>query len=1129
MGGWVIAARTGGAADPAGLSLRLLGGFAVTVGETRIPETAWRRQAAAKLVALLALAPGHRLHRDQVIETLWPRLRRQAGATNVYRALHLARRALAPALGARGASASSLAPRAASEPALFARGASAYLGLQGEVLGLRAPDDAPPVWIDVEAFEAAAHLARCSRDPDDYAAALVLYSGDLLPNDRYDDWIIRRRDHLRQQYTDLLRDAAQTHEALGNVQRAINLLNRLVLAQPTDEDAQVALMRLLALVGRRDQALRQFETLRTSLRKDLDAEPRPGTLALRRELQAPRPAGPNLDRHTPMGVWSSAPRTNLPAALTSFVGRQAEQAEVRSLLERSRLVSLIGSGGCGKTRLALEVAAALTEAYADGVWLVELAPLVDPELVPLAVAGCLGVGERPGWSMRQTLVEALRRRRLLLVLDNCEHVLDACVTLVVALLGACPEVRILATSRERLRCAGERAWRVPPLVAPDAEGPLPIETLARYDAIRLFVARARSVQADFRLGPHNARAVARICQRLDGLPLAIELATARLEVLSPDEIAAMLGDLLGLLAYGQRSAPARHHTVRATLDWSYRLLAPDEQALLRGVAVFSGGFTRDAAERITRDDLDDAEQHARDDLDDADNDGNHARAGRPLLDLLASLVDKSLIGVDRGAQEARYEMLETVRQYGLERLRAAGDELRLRHAHRDWCLAVAEAGATALDTPDWAAALEDLQAEEGNLLAALAGCLERGEIEPALRLAGALWAYWYMRGDVAAGRRWLEGLLGDARSRTVPTQVRVRALLGAGWFAFHQGDVRTTTDRFEEALAHGDTAARAVALLGLANLARETGDVAVAFSHSRASLALERQLGRHVRVARVLDHLAQCATAAGLDEQALPLTDEALALRRTLGDEVGMARTWWNRGVALLHLGDLDGAEQALERCLRVWRDMGDALGIGVATSFLGLVLALRGHTDRAAVLVAEELTMARTHGVMWGVISGFMGASLVLEQRNQPAQAAQFLGCVEAVTDATGLIVKPPDQRLLDACRQRLCAALGAAAVEAAFQAGRALPLDEAIDAALAAFTQAAASPGARPAGHTADGHLTARERQIATLLVRGATNRQIATSLSLSPRTVDTHVSRILRKSGLASRAELTTHHLR
>jgi predicted ATPase/DNA-binding SARP family transcriptional activator/DNA-binding CsgD family transcriptional regulator/Tfp pilus assembly protein PilF len=1082
---------------PVGLAIHLLGRFVVSIGEVPIPETAWRSRTAAKVVKLLALAPGHRLHRDQVVDILWPNLEPRAATNNLYRALHAARHLL--------------------EPDLPPRAASAHLGLHWEMLALGQPGRAPGLWIDVDEFEAAAQLARSTHDPNAYSAALALYTGDLLPDDRYDDWMTGRREQLHQRYADVLRDAAQTYEALGDVNAAIDALRRLVAAQPTDEVAHLTLMRLLALAGRRDQALREFKVLEAALRQDLGAEPRPSSRLFYRELQAggavakrpeggsgaitaapvsPRPPADTLAR-------SSRALTNLPSALTSFIGRDAEQAEVRALLQGSRLVTLTGAGGCGKTRLSLEVAASVASSYVDGVWLVELAPLVEPELVPAAVAQCLAVTEQPGRTITQTMAAALRNKRLLLVLDNCDHVVDACASLVVVLLSTCPWVRVLATSRERLRCAGETTWQVPPLLAPDPQQQLPVDVLARYDAIQLFVARARTSQAAFRLTPHNAQSVAQICHRLDGIPLAIELAAVRLQVLSADEVAARLDDLLGLLSRGERTAPPRQQTVRATLDWSYGLLDAPEQALMRAVSVFSGGFNRDAAERVSDTEL--------------------GPSSRALVDLLMGLVDKSLVVVDRRADQNRYWLLETVRQYGIERLRAAGDELRIRQRHRDWCLELAEDGTAALDGPQRSVAMERLKADGANVQAALATCHERGEIDYAFRLAGALWRFWFQQGDVSGGRHWLELLLGDGRSKSVPAAIRVRMLLGAGWFAFHQGDLRTATARFTESLSMGDSAAGALALLGLGNVAEERGDLGSAAASYRESLALEREQGQPPRIARVLDHLAQLACAAGEDEQALRLTDEALAVRHSAGDELGVAKTLWNRGVALLHLGDFEGAERALGESLRIWRGVGDALGVAQSTSFLGNVAIRRGDVAQASAFYAEDLTIARANGIMWGLLAGFLGMSFVLGRRGQPDRAARLLGCADAVMDTTGIIVKPGDQGLFLEHRQHIREQLGESAFQRALHDGYALPLDDAVEAALAVWTRDDTSPPAEQLSNGSPKLLTTREREIVALIAGGGTNRQIATNLALSQRTVDTHVSRILHKCGLSSRTQL------
>src|SRR5919202_492349 len=422
------------------------------------------------------------------------------------------------------------------------------------------------------------------------------------------------------------------------------------------------------------------------------------------------------------------PSHNLPLELTSFIGREREIAEVKRLLlleGKDRLLTLTGPGGCGKTRLALKVAFEVVQEFEDGVWLVELSSLSDPDLVPQAVAFALGVREAPERSLTEVLTEHLKSKKMLLVLDNCEHVIDACAALADALLRACPELRILATSREALSIAGEATWLVPPLSLPDPEHPPPVEDLAGYEAVRLFLERAAAVSSRFELTERNAPAVAQVCRRVDGMPLAIELAAARARVLSVEQIASRLEDSFRLLATDSRTALPRQRTLRATIGWSHELLSQEEQALFRRLSVFAGGFALEAAEGVCAG-------------------VGIERDG--VLDLLTHLVDKSLLLVaQQGGEEARYRVLETVRQYGAEKLKESGDEPEIRRRHADFFLKLAEEAEPGLMGPEQGEWLERLEQEHGNLRAALMWSLGGGNQELGLRLAAGVGRFLHPR------------------------------------------------------------------------------------------------------------------------------------------------------------------------------------------------------------------------------------------------------------------------------------------------------------------------------------------------------------------------------------------------
>lgn len=498
---------------------------------------------------------------------------------------------------------------------------------------------------------------------------------------------------------------------------------------------------------------------------------------------------------------------NLPQQLTSFIGREKAMAEVKSLLAKTRLLTLTGSGGCGKTRLSLQVAADVLEDYSDGVWLIELAPLTDPALVPQKVAQTLGIPEEAGQTIQQTLIESLKSKHLLLLLDNCEHLITACAQLTAALLRSCPQVKALATSREALGIAGEQTYRISSLSAPDpAQIPTP-QSLSQYEAVQLFLERALLVKSDFAITNQNAPALAQVCYHLDGIPLALELAAARVRSLSIEDINSKLDSRFRLLTGGDRTALPRQQTLRALIDWSYDLLNAQEKVLWQRLSVFAGGWMLSAAEQVGM----------------GENTAGESIEDWEILDLLTSLVDKSLVIAEELEGIARYRMLETVRQYGAEKLQASGEMEPVRGSHRDYFLALTEEIKPKLGGSEQAHWLEVLEAEHDNLRLALTFCLEEGDGGAAgLRLAGALAQFWMIRGHLSEGRQHLTAIL----SRSIGP------------------DYRT---------------ARANALNGSGTLALLQGDYAAAYTLHQESLALERELGDKRGIANSLNNLGNVA------------------------------------------------------------------------------------------------------------------------------------------------------------------------------------------------------------------------------------------------------------------------------
>ena len=630
-------ARKSPGEPPEAMRIRLLGDFEVSVGPRTIPDASWRLRKAAGLVKLLALAAGHRLHREQAMDLLWPDLAKKHASNNLRGALNAARRTIDPADG------------------------SLYLASEGGSLVLCRGGS---LWVDVDAYEEAAIAARHSRTPSAYQAAIELYAEGLLPQDRHKAWVEGRREELRRLYLELLAEMASLYEEQEDFGQAIRALQRTISVEPARVQTHADLMRLYALSGRHREAIAQYERLRRSL----PGEPAAATRRLLEEIRAGNDPQPTAGRSA-AGIHG---RHNLPASLTSFVGRGREIAEARRMISVTRLLTLTGVGGSGKTRLAVEAARGIVASYPDGAWLVELAPLSEPGLVPQAVARVLGVREQPGHPLLQTLIQALKGSEMLLVVDNCEHLIQASSHLAHSLLSSCPRLRILATSREPLGVAGEVVRQVGPLSLPE-HGVSSAEGLIPYDAVRLFSDRASTSLPDFALAAGNAAAVARICHKLDGIPLAIELAAARTGTMPLELVATRLEDSLDLLTAGSRSPEPRQQTLRATLDWSHGLLEEPEKLLFSRLAVFAGGWAIEAAEAVV-------------------SGGGIARD--EVLDLLGELVEKSLVVAEpTGDGKTRYRLLEPVRQYAHEKPEKDKRANGVQRRHAEWCLDLAEEAA----------------------------------------------------------------------------------------------------------------------------------------------------------------------------------------------------------------------------------------------------------------------------------------------------------------------------------------------------------------------------------------------------------------------------------------------------
>lgn len=965
------------------------------------------------IFAYLLLHRRQPLKRARLAFIFWPDASEEAAKTNLRRHLHDLRRALPPA---------------PAGPWLLSEGDSVQW------------NPVAPYWLDVAEFE------RFSAAPDTLAAAVPLYTGDLLP-EIYEDWSFFERERLRDLFFTALERLAIRHAAQDDLQAAIGYAGQIRRHDPLREDAARQLMALHYRVGDRGAALQEYRRIAQALHDELDAPPMPETTALYESiLRGEALPGFNTQPVEIERAW--APPHNLPAQLTSFIGRAAEMAALSDLLGPAdgrppcRLLTLTGAGGSGKSRLAVETAAQVIEAFPQGVWWVELAPLARGMLVARAAANALGVQIGPDQPPEEALADYLNGKKLLLALDNCEHLIDECARLAHLLLARCPRLVILATSREPLRIPGEQVWPVPtlPLPAPLPGGPVSAAALAALAAnacIQLFTARAQAQQPGFRLTAANAPAVSEICRRLDGIPLAIELAAAHVRTLPPAQIARRLDDRFGLLTTGSRVALPRQQTLRNLIAWSYDLLSPAEQALFRHLAVFSGGWDLAALA---------------------------ATAARDAPALLDRLVDASLASVD---EAGRYAMLETIRDYARERLAASGDYAPEKDRHLAYFLALAERAAPELTGRDQIAWLDRLESEHDNLRAALAWGLEAVARDHAplerrragARLAAALWRLWYRRNHQAEGAHWLEQALGQAPD-DLPAPVLAELYTGAGTMAWQHSDFAAATRWHEAGLAAyrraGDAAGVAFALNNLGVQAMSSDRTAEALAFFSEGEALARATGSRQVLCALLTSLACLyVTRLGQWAQTERYGLEGLDLARALGDSSIAVMSLVNLAEAAIHSGDLAKAERYLEEALPLSLEAHDAYLIWGLWWGWGL---LRWRQQRFADAVAayrlavEALARLPNQLYLTDTLDELAAALARQGSRERGEQAARLFAAAAAMRARGDIHSMNANAAELWAVRDQVEASLTPAALAAARGQAQAWNRDEVMAFALAA-----------------------------------------------------------------------------
>jgi predicted ATPase/DNA-binding SARP family transcriptional activator len=1047
-----------------------------------------RRSALALLAYLVVTGDSHR--RDTLATLLWPESSQSSARAGLRRDLSILNRTFG----------------------------GEWMAVDRETAALKR---GPGFWFDVEEFQQL--IAECrthDHAPNDVCSdclgpltqAVALYRDDFLAgftlsgSPEFDEWQFFQTEGLRQMLASVLERLVHGYAAQepSGSDSALPYARRWLALDPLHEPAHQALMKLYAALGQRAAALRQYEECVRLLNNELGVPPSQETNELYRTIKTKQiSATPVVDQmQSGAPIPGESPREgrrpdrpslappelrpgNLPAQTTAFIGRVDELRAVREELSQPdvRLLTLTGSGGTGKTRLGLQAAAELLDNFPDGVFFVALDSIRDPALVARTIAETLGVHETGGMSASERLAEYLRHKQLMLLLDNFEHLLPA-APLIGDLLAAAPKLKVLATSRALLRLHAEWSYPVPPLSVPDLNDLPPLERLAEYEAVQLFTERARAVKGDFAVSEENARAVAEICVRVEGLPLAIELAAARVRLLPPHEILAALSDRLGFLTGGARDWPARQRTLRGTIDWSFTLLNADEQTLLERLAVFSGGCSLEAAQAV-----------------------GDVPAKLDILSGLESLVDKNLLKQVEAASVARFVMLDTIREYALERLAAQGaaEEAAVRQRHARFFLALAEEAELNLYSKQQALWLDRLELEHDNLRSALLWSINHAR-DVGLRLAGALGRFWHFHGHQEEGLGWLGQALARVTGEGAHFEsLRAKALDRAGYLAFFLGELDQARAWSEESVTKwrelGDARGLAHALCTVGAVINAQGNPGQARGHLEEGIALFRQIDDEPGLVRALfwhghvtyrardfasarasaqeciklglqvgdltntaaatETLGQIAFHEGDYAAAQASVEESLHLMRQVEDRPGIAIMLDLLGGIAYRQGHYDEAQARVEESQLIWQDLGIKPDIAWARYFLGYIAMRRGHLPQAVDLFTDSLTLYQELDAKPDMAACLAGLAEAASRAGRSEQAVRLLGAAHAALKALGthleatnwgvyervpLTSQADSERHLDALR----AQLGDETFAALWEEGQATLLEEAVALAL-------------------------------------------------------------------------------
>ena len=842
-------------------------------------------------------------------------------------------------------------------------------------------------WLDAEKLEKLSETASA----DELMNVLSEYQGELLPG-LHDEWVVLEREHLNSLFEHHM---ARLMSLLQDEKRWLDILNwgeRWIKLGQKPEPAYRALMTAHAAKGDMSKVAATYERCVKSLR-EFEIEPSEQTRRLYERLKTGKETLETRPITTVKEKRNESPKTNLPIPLTSFIGREKEIEEIIRLLSKNRLVTLMGSGGVGKTRLAIQSSNKIVSKFKHGVWWIDLVGLSDQALVPQAVAKVVDVREIPNHSLVETLIEQLHSKEILLVLDNCEHLIVACAQLADRLLSGCQKLRILTTSREALDILGEMAWPVPSLSLPDAQEAIAIRSLNKYEGVRLFIERAKVIQPDFHLSEQNSKSIVQICRRLSGMPLAIELAAARVKIMSADEIAQRLDDRFSLLISGSRTALPRHQTLRAAIDWSYELLTDSERILFRRLAVFAGGFTLIAAEAVC---------------------GFEELQRNDVLDLLGRLVDRSLVFAEVASSNgaSHYRLLEKIRRYAQAKLNESY-AVKARDHHLEFYVELAEEAEEQLELVNQGSWLDLLEVEIDNLRAAIDWAVASAQIIFALRLVGALRRFWVIRNHDAEGLERIKAIL-DCHDALQPTSARLKAMNTYFFMLWPHGKLNETHSLIEDAIELGaklsDRRQEAFALLWAGVSATEQGD------YPRASLNLEQSRKKWGDYGRNAD----------------------LAISLVFLGEIAMFE------------GDATRAESFFEAAIVPFREVKDYPFVGMVVRRLGQLAVKKGQLHEAITLIRESLVYnweVHDYRGIGACLAAFAAISMVQKETDR---AARLFGVVNAFLESTHIPLLPFDQYEYEHNVSQLRAQLDQVMFDRAWSTGRAMPWEQAVESVL-------------------------------------------------------------------------------